>query len=408
METIVSSIEFQMSLLLFVALAGYLVASRINQSAVIGLILVGIVVGPSMLGLITYTDFVQSLAHLGAVILLFVIGFEFDLQEILHPRNFAIALLGVILPWTGGYWLSLAFGFDSAGAIFIGTALTATSIAITANVLRELGKLRTEAAKAIIGAAVIDDVLALIALAISMDVIRGSFSYAGIGIVTLKAIGFIVIAAGFGIFVVSRYLARLDKTGFVRKYPEFIFIAAMMLAFLYAMCAEAVGLSAIVGAFIAGVSFKDVELHQSMSLREGAEYLQIIFASIFFVSLGVLVDFHAVTPEILVFLLALTLVAILTKVAGCGIPARLGGLCTKDALTVGFGMAPRGEVAMIVALLGLGAGIIGQGIYVALVLMSLLTTVITPVLYRNWFYRGEYCTYDERGASAAGSQPPSN
>jgi Kef-type K+ transport system membrane component KefB len=397
MESLFTLPEFQMSLLLFVALAGYLVASRINQSAVIGLILVGLIVGPSVLGLITYTDFVRTIAHLGAVILLFVIGFEFNLKDIVQPRNFAIASIGVIVPWVGGWGLAVLFGFDSASAIFVGTACTATSIAITANVLKELGKLQTEAAKAIIGAAVIDDVLALIALAISADVVSGSFSYLGIAIVTVKAIVFIVIAAAFGLLVVSKYLAKLDTTPFVQKYPEFIFIFAMMLAFLYAMCAEAVGLSAIVGAFIAGVSFKDVKLHQSHSLKEGAEYLQIIFASIFFVSLGIIADLHAVTPEILLFLLVLTLVAIVTKVIGCGIPARLGGLCTKDALIVGFGMSPRGEVAMIVALIGLERGIIGQGVYVTLVIMSLLTTIITPIVYRNWFYKGEYCAYDAKG-----------
>jgi Kef-type K+ transport system membrane component KefB len=185
METLFTSPEFQMSLLLFVALGGYLIASRINQSAVIGLILVGLLVGPSVLGWITYTDFVRSIAHLGAVILLFVIGFEFNMKDIVQPRNFSIALAGVIVPWIGGWGLAVLFGFDQASAIFVGTACTATSIAITANVLKELGKLKTEAAKAIIGAAVIDDVLALLVLAISSDVVGGSFSYLGIAIVTV-------------------------------------------------------------------------------------------------------------------------------------------------------------------------------------------------------------------------------
>jgi Kef-type K+ transport system membrane component KefB len=392
MDSLFTSVEFQMSLLLFVALGGYLIASRINQSAVIGLILVGIVVGPSMLGWITYTDFVRGLAHLGAVVLLFVIGLEFNLKDILSARNGIIAGVGVIIPWIGGYWLSLLFGYDMPSAIFIGTALTATSIAITANVLKELGKLQTEAAKAIIGAAVIDDVLSLLALAISTDVVSGTVSAGGIAIVAIKAIAFIVIAGAVGLLVVSRFLERLDTTAFVEKYPEFIFIFAMMMAFLYAMLAEAVGLSAIVGAFIAGVSFEGVRLYRSKSLKEGAEYLQIIFAAIFFVSLGILADFHALTTEIMI---VLTIVAIITKVIGCGIPAKLAGLCTKDALIVGFGMAPRGEVAMIVALIGLEAGIIGQGVYVTLVLMSLLTTLITPIVYRNWFYRGEYCGYNK-------------
>lgn len=397
MEDLFITPEFQMSLLLFVAIGGYLVASRINQSAVIGLILVGLFVGPSVLGLITYTDFVSGLAHLGAVILLFVIGFEFNLKDIIQPRNFAIASVGVIIPWIGGWYLAVLFGFDTASAFFVGTACTATSIAITANVLKELGKLQTEAAKAIIGAAVIDDVLALLALAITTDVVGGSFSYLGVLIVTVKAVAFIVIAAAVGILFISKYLVKLDKTPFVKKFPEFIFLFAMMLAFLYALLAEAVGLSAIVGAFIAGVSFKDVKLHQSHSLKEGAEYLQIIFASIFFVSLGIIADLHAIDESILLFLVSLTIVAIVTKVVGCGIPAKLGGLCTKDSLIVGFGMAPRGEVAMIVALIGLERGIIGQGIYVAIVMMSLLTTVITPIVYRNWFYKGEACRYDADG-----------
>ena len=400
MESLFTSPEFQMSLLLFVSLGGYLIASRINQSAVIGLILVGIVVGPSALGWITYTDFVAALAHLGAVILLFVIGLEFKLKDILSARNGLIAAVGVIIPWIGGYWLSLLFGYDTASAIFIGTALTATSIAITANVLKELGKLQTEAAKAIIGAAVIDDVLSLLALAISTDVVSGTITAGGIVVVALKAVAFIVVAGAFGLLVVTRYMERLDKTPFAKKYPEFIFIFAMMMAFLYAMLAEAVGLSAIVGAFIAGVSFEGVHLIQSRDLKEGAEYLQIIFASIFFVSLGILADFHALTPEVVVFLIVLTIVAIVTKVVGCGIPAKLSGFCTKDALIVGFGMAPRGEVAMIVALIGLESGIIGQEVYVTLVLMSLLTTLFTPIVYRNWLYRGEKFSNDDEGVPA--------
>jgi len=397
MDSLLASPEFQMSLLLFVALGGYLIASRINQSAVIGLILVGLLVGPSALGLVTYTDFVRGLAHLGAVILLFVIGLEFNVKEILSVRNGVIAGIGVIIPWIGGYGISILFGFNTASAIFIGTALTATSIAITANVLKELGKLQTEAAKAIIGAAVIDDVLSLLVLAISTDAVSGSLSAGGIALVAIKAVAFIIIGGAFGIFVISKYIERLDATGFCKKFPEFIFIFAMMVAFLYAMCAEMVGLSAIVGAFIAGVSFERVELNQSKNFKEGAEYLQIIFASIFFVSLGILADVKAVTPAILLFLVALTIVAIATKVIGCGLPARMMGLCRKDALIVGFGMAPRGEVAMIVALIGLEAGIIDQGVYVVIVLMSLLTTIITPIVYRNWFFKGEECRYDASG-----------
>ncbi|PWR72081.1 cation:proton antiporter [Methanospirillum lacunae] len=387
MEELFISPEFQMSLLLFVALAGYVIASQINQSAVIGLIFIGIVVGPSVLGWIQYTDFVSSLAHLGAVILLFVIGLEFKLHEIMKIKNGIIALIGVIIPWIGGYGISLLFGYSSSSAIFIGTALTATSIAITANVLQELDQLQTDAAKAIIGAAVIDDILSLLALAICNEAATGTVSAFSIGLMTVKAIAFVIIGAAAGVLVISRFIEYVDETAFAGKYPEFTFIFAMMMAYMYGILAEMVGLSAIVGAFIAGVSFNEIKLKQGHDLKEGAGYLQIIFASIFFVSLGVMVDLKAVTPEIIVFLVALTVIAVLTKLIGCGIPAYLSGMGWKESLIVGFGMAPRGEVAMIVALIGLQEGVIDQGIYVTIIIMSLITTIMTPLIYRNCFFR---------------------
>ena len=391
MESLLSSIEFQMSLLLFVSLGGYLLASRINQSAVIGEILVGILIGPSLLGLITYTDFVSSIAQLGAIILLFVVGLEFKLQDIAKPSYGVIALIGVIVPWITGYAVAMLFGYPFGAAVFVGTALTATSIAITANVLKEMGQLKSEAAKAIIGAAVIDDVLALLALSISAQVVGGTFSLLPTLLIVVKAVAFLGIGGWIGYRYLSKLISHIDRTSIVKRYPEFVFIFAMMIAFAYAMASELLGLSAIVGAFLAGVSLEGVKLKHSKDYREGAEYLHIIFASIFFVSLGILADFHAITPAIIVFLLVLTLVAILSKVIGCGIPAKLSGMSWRQSLVVGFGMSPRGEVAMIVALLGLNQGLIDQPIYVTLVLMSLLTTVVTPMVLRNWLFV-EYST----------------
>jgi len=387
MTEILSSIEFQMSLLLFVALAGYLIASNINQSAVVGIILAGIAVGPSWLGLVTYTDFVSSLAHLGAVVLLFTVGLHFKLKEITNFKNFYIALAGIIVPWIAGYYLAMFFGFSFGGSIFIGTALTATSIAITANVLKEMDKLQTDAAKAIIGAAIIDDVLSLLALSISQEIVSGEVSITLILVTIVKAAGFIVIGNFFGKFLARNVITRLDKTRTVHKYPEFIFIFAMMVAFFYSMAAELIGLSAIVGSFLAGVSLEGIRLERGLSFREGAEYLQIIFASLFFVSLGVLVDLHELTIDLIWFLFVLSVVAILTKVIGCGIPAKLYGMNLKDSLIVGFGMSPRGEVAMIIALIGLNQNLIRQETYIVLILMSLLTTIFTPIVLRNWLYR---------------------
>ena len=386
-QGILASIEFQMSLLLFVALAGYLIAYRINQSAVVGIILAGIIVGPSFLGLVTYTDFVSSLGHLGAVVLLFTVGLHFNIKEIVSIKYFVIAFAGIIVPWIAGFYLAKIFGFDFGAAIFVGTALTATSIAITANVLKEMGKLQTEAAKAIIGAAVIDDILSLLALSISGGIISGDLTLPSILITIAKAIGFLVIGSFIGSMVLSRVMIKLDSTKFCGKYPEAIFIFAIMVAFFYSLVAELVGLSAIIGSFLAGVALTRVKLRHAAAFREGAEHLQIIFASIFFISLGILLDIHVITLNLLWFMLALTVVAFATKFLGCGVSAKLQGISTRDSLIVGVGMIPRGEVAMIIALIGLNKNLIMQDTYAVLVLMSLLTTVVPPLILRNWLFK---------------------
>jgi Kef-type K+ transport system membrane component KefB len=389
MSGVLHLIEFQMSFLLFIALAGYLLASRVNQSAVIGEILVGLLVGPSLLGLITYTDFVSSLAHLGAVFLLFVVGMEFRLEDIARPRYLFIAIAGVVVPWIIGYGTSVVFGYSFGASVFIATALTATSIAITANVLKEMGKLKTEAARAIIGAAVIDDVLSLLVLAVGSGVVAGSVSLLSLFTIFAKALLFLGVGAVVGHFAFRRLLSAIDNTGFTRRYPEVTFIFATMLAFLYGMGAELLGLSAIVGAFIAGASLGGLKLRHGKDLHQGSEFLQIIFASIFFVSLGILADVRALDMRVLLFLLVLTLVAIVSKVIGCGGVALLTRSTLKDAAIIGFGMSPRGEVAMIIALIGLDSGLIAQNVYVSIILMSLLTTIAAPIVLRNWLYRGE-------------------
>jgi len=387
LEGFFSSIEFQMSLLLFVALGGYLLASKINQSAIIGVIFAGLIIGPSVLGLVTYTDFVRSIASLGAIVLLFVIGLEFKILDIFKLKYGVIALAGVVVPWIGGYFVAKLFGFDFVTAIFIGTALTATSVAITANVLREMGKLQSDVAKAIIGAAVIDDILGLLVLSTSQQIATSSFAFFPIILILVKAVLFVALGIVIGTMYLTKIIKKIDNSHSAHKYPETVFIFAMMIAFLYALIAEAVGLSGIIGAFIAGVSLEGVILHRSKDYKQGAEYLQIIFASIFFISLGILADIHALTWWILLFLVILTIVAIVTKIIGCSITAKLQGMSNKDSLAVGFGMSPRGEVAMIVALIGLNAGLIKQDIYVSLIFMSLLTTIITPIVLRNWFFK---------------------
>jgi Kef-type K+ transport system membrane component KefB len=203
----------------------------------------------------------------------------------------------------------------------------------------------------------------------------------------LKAVAFLVIGALLGRFVVSNLMERFSGIKLTEKYPESVFLFAMMIAFLYGLIAEMVGLSAIIGSFLAGISLAGEKVKHGRIFKEGANHLQIIFASIFFVSLGVILDLHVVTLNLVWFIIALTVLALLSKLIGCGVPARLSGMNTKDSVIVGIGMAPRGEVAMIVALLALNQKMIAQDTYVSIILMSLLTTVIPPLILKNWIYK---------------------
>ncbi|MDI6730303.1 MAG: cation:proton antiporter [Candidatus Altarchaeum sp.] len=378
------SLTLQISIVLFFALLGYAIAMKINQSTVIGVILIGIIVGPGVLGWVKYTEFVEALAHIGAIVLLFAIGFEFKLKDVYTKESTLIAISGVTVPWILGYLLGMFFGYSSSISILIGTVFVATSIAITAMVLLELGKLQTKTAKTIMGAAVVDDVFGLILLSISVQVIKGTPDAFEIGIMALKAVTFVVVG-----LLASQYIRKffmwVDGGRMAKKFPDFLFILAMTVAFGYSFTAELIGLSAIVGAFIAGSSLSGIYPKNSKDLKEGAEYIHIIFASIFFISLGILVDFHKVTSEVILFSVALIAIAIISKMIGCYLPARLIKESHKNSLIIGVGMIPRGEVGMIVGMIGLTAGVFTQDIYTAIIVMCIVTTLIVPPMLRKLY-----------------------
>ncbi len=393
---LVHSIEFQMSLLLFMALSGYLLANIIRQPAVIGVIFVGILIGPSGFNIINFSEFVASAGNIGAIILLFAIGLESRIRTAAKPSCSMIALGGIILPWAGGYLVAILFGFEFTKAIIIGVALTATSLAITADTLRELGKLQSGPAQAIIGAAIIDDILALLALTISQQLSSGSVDTVLILVYTVKAAVFVLAGVWFGRKVLAPLMRHIDRSPLADKYPDFVFILSIVLAFFYAMIAALIGLSAIIGAFLAGMSLARVTTKHCKDFREGTEFLRIIFGAIFFISLGILIDLRDFTWDMAGFVLTLTIVAILSKVIGCGVMAKLCGMGKHDALIIGVGMSPRGETAMAISLLAFTNGLIDQSTFVALVLTSLLTTVIAPILLRNWLYKGD--TIDDKAS----------
>ncbi len=370
------SIWLELSVIIFASILGYILSRKLNQPVSIGLILLGIFIGPSLLNLVKYED-VTTIAQMGGIILLFLVGLETNFREIYTIKAMKVALAGVAAPLVLGFVASLLFGFNITESFFIASALTATSIGITAAVLKEMKKINTETAKLILGAAVIDDVLSLLVLSVAISMPSGIDVLAVLSIIIKSAV-FI----GVALFLSDRILPRMVDFfdfQFGVENPKLTFMLAMVIAFGYSFVAEAIGLSAIVGAFLAGISLarsRNVTLFES-----GAGFLEAIFTSIFFVSLGVIISIGALFTNAWL-IAALAIIAILSKLVGCGYAAYRLGYSKKDSAIVGVGMIPRGEVALIIGLYGLTLGVIGQSVYSSIVFMSFITTLIAPMMLK--------------------------
>ena len=369
---------FQLTILLGIAVASHFIVTRFGQPLVIAEIIIGILIGPSILGIITNIDLISQFAQLGAIFLLFAIGLECNLNEIYTKKSLIIASFGVIVPWIAGFIFGMWIGQGVVVSVFIGAIIVATSVAVTAEILVEMGQLDKPVGKAIIGAAVVDDILGMIVLTMSLGVSSNSISVLPIIMLVVAAGLFIIVGAYIGSKYLGRIILFIEKQTTKVEYSSFIFALAVM--FLYAFIAERIGMSAIIGAFVAGTMFSSVKIKKE--LQDGAKILTTVFAPIFFISIGLMVNFRILAGHelyvFMVFGLIFTIIAMVTKIIGCGIPAKAMGMSNRESLIVGYGMSPRCEVALIIAMLGLTAGIIGQNIYFMAVFMAILTTVLTP------------------------------
>ena len=392
LDTLLEEVWFELTFLLAVSLIAAFLFARFGQPKVIGYIVIGVVIGPSVLGIIGegtggtsgLPETIMMLSEMGAIILLFMIGLECDLKEIYTRKSISIALGGVVIPWAFGFGVAHLFGYG-ADAIFIGATLVATSVAVTASVLSELGLIGTPVAYAIVGAAVVDDILGMVVLGISKGMASGELDAVGIGLLMVGAVLFVVIGA----YVGSRFLAKLvfdvQISGYRRKMPMSGFILALAIAFLYAFIAETIQISAIVGAFVAGTAFSGSALRDGF--RKGTQYLEALFVPIFFVSLGTAVNLGDIWDTI-VFGVVLTVAALASKVLGCALPARFSGMSKWDSVSVGVGMMPRLEIAFIIAYYGLSTGIIEGDVYSVVVFMGLATALVTPPILKYTLRRG--------------------
>ena len=352
-------------------------AERIGQPAVVGELLAGVILGPSVIGFVDPTlPSLHLLAEIGVVLLLFGIGLETDLKRMLSVGGaaFTVAVVGVVLPFALGYFVSRALGLELLPAIVAGAALTATSVGITARVLGDLGRLQSIEGQIVLGAAVIDDVIGLIILAIVTDLVAGNAPTAlGVVKTTAIAFGFLAAAVIGGRFAIPPLFALIARTG----KEHTLATMALVLAFLLAVLASSVGSALIVGAFAAGLVLAPTEhVH---AIERGVVRLANVFVPVFFVAVGAAVDVRTLgSREVLLVGLALTAVAIAGKFVAGFAPVWV----RANKTLIGVGMIPRGEVGLIFAQTGLTAGVLNGGDYSALMLMVLVTTFLAPPLLR--------------------------
>ncbi len=371
-----TEILFALFLMLLTAKLAAELFVRLRQPAVVGEILAGVVIGPSVLGLVAPSEFVSMLAEIGVIFLLFTVGLETKPSSIFRVGKTAalVAVLGVILPFLGGWLLMMAWGSTNIGALFVGTALVATSVGITARVLASLNLLNTPVARIILGAAVIDDILGLLVLSVVSSTSAGTINYWEIGTTALLALGFTAFVALVGARVVTRVAPRIQNF----HISESLFIAGLDLCLGLAVAVSFIGVAAIIGAFLAGMALAEAT-EDDDRLHTQTNGVMEFLVPFFLVNIGMQLQLSVFRDWSLVRLaLAVTLVALVTKLIGCGAGAWSLGL--KRAAQVGLGMMPRGEVGIVVAQIGLSLGVIEARLYAVVLFMAVATTLIAPPL----------------------------
>lgn len=367
-----------------------LAAKKLKAPQVVGQIVAGLLIGPSVLGIVDQSDFIVTLAEVGVVLLMFSAGLETNLKELVKtgPVALTIACAGVLVPLVGGFLLySAFFGFAPFGsegffrAVFIGTIMTATSVSITVQTLRELGHLKGRVGTVIMSAAIIDDVIGIIVLTFVIGFKDADARPLDVVIKTVLFIAFSVVV-GFLIYLLFKVL---DKRFFhQRRIPIF----GLALCFVMAFCAERFfGIADITGAYVAGIIL--------CNLRD-AEYIAgkmdissyMLFGPVFFASIGLKTKFDGFTLELLWFSLAFVAIALVAKVIGCGLVARLWRFDTRDSLKIGVGMMTRGEVALIVAQKGLAVGMVSPEYFTSVILLIICSSVASPIFLKLLF-KGE-------------------
>lgn len=370
--------------LLVVLLAAKLMAElfeRLRQPAVVGEILAGVIIGPGLLNLVHPNEVIGALAEIGVIFALFTVGLETKPSDIFKVGGTATlaAILGVIVPFIAGWLLLSAWGgYSTVEATFLGAAMVATSVGITARVLSGMGLISLTTSRVILAAAVIDDVIGLLVLAVVSSMASGHINYLHLALIAFLAVSFTLITAVFGSSAVKRVKRPVDRM----KINHSLFIFSLLLCFGLAVVADLIGIAGIIGAFLAGVALseaiEDTPVHvQSQTL---SEFLMPFF--IVNIGLHLNVAVFASGKIILISLVAIVL-ACASKLIGCGLGAAKMG--KRRAIQVGVGMIPRGEVGIVVAQIGLGMKAVGEAVYAVVLAIAVATTLIAPILIKAAF-----------------------
>jgi Kef-type K+ transport system membrane component KefB len=371
------TILISLAIILVAGKAAAELCERVGIPAVLGEILVGIAIGPSLLGFIEMSDAIAVLAELGVIVLLAQVGLEIDVAELrkVGRVSLMVAAIGVIVPMISGFGVGQLLDETTNASLFLGAALAATSVGITARVFGDLRTLNTREARVVLGAAVADDVLGLIILTVITRVVEtGDLDPASIGLTILVAVGFVVVSATIGLAVVPRLFRHVDA---VTTSYAVVPVVATALTFALAAAADAARLAPIIGAFIAGVTLGRTE--QRERIEHEFNVLAMILVPIFFVSIGLTVDVGAFADAKVIGLAALlSVVAVAAKMLAA-LGARGSGM---DAMLVGVAMVPRGEVGLIFASIGASVGVFDDELYAVVVAVVLVTTIVAPPLLR--------------------------
>lgn len=392
-----------LAIIIFAAEFMGLLAKKCKAPQVVGQIIAGLLIGPAIFNIVQPSDFLNQMAEIGVVLLMFSAGLETDLKELIRtgPLALAVACVGVAVPLLGGFVLfSLLMygGFPEVGsneffrALFIGSIMTATSVTISVQTLRELGHLKGKIGTLILSAAIIDDVIGIIVLTFVISLSGGDTSgNSSIGKVLIQILLFFVVTIGVGILVYKLFKLLNKKYEHRRRIPIFGLAFALLMSFV---AEEFFGIADITGAYAAGIilsSIKDSDyVAQKMDI---SSYM--IFGPIFFVNIGLKTSFADMTGELIVFSILFVIVSLITKVIGCGLTAKLAKNGWKDSLKVGVGMMTRGEVALIVASKGLNVGLMDQKYFVAVILLIICSSIVTPIVLKL-LYKGEPLPGEEK------------